>query len=176
MAHFVTGQQWAELFTTYRRSAWRYECQGEYHEPYEAESMRRYLAGQPYDLSYMEPWLQGIRNAVASGRAIGRVRVLTEPLTDYLRFEMSVANHNLDAGEDIRVLDARTATTLGLGEDDFWLFDDEIAALMVFGEEGFSGAYLHAADDTVDRCRRIRDRAWQHSRPFTEHPAFQRSA
>lgn len=175
MVEFVAGEAWAAMFTSYRRSAWRFECQGEYREPYEAEPMRQWLAGETCDLSFMESWLDGIRASVAAGRTIGRVRVLTEPLTDYLRWEMAVAEVNADAGENILVLDANRADELGLGSDDFWIFDDEVVAVMQFSADGFVGATLERDPDVVDRYRRIRDIACEHAVPFREHPALLRS-
>lgn len=175
MPELVTGQAWADLLTRYHRSAWRYECQGEYHEPYEVEPLRRFLAGEPYDLSYMKPWLQGIRDATAAGKTIGRVRVLTNPLTDYLRFEMAVAEINAAAGEDIRVIDADQAAALGLGDRDFWIFDNDTVAIMHFGPAGFEGATVERNLDAVEHYRRIRDRALQYAVPFREHPALLRS-
>lgn len=171
----VTGKAWAELFTRYRRCAWRYECQGEYHEPYETEPLRRFLAGEPYDLEYMRPWLDSIRRAVAQGKSVARVRVLTLPLTDYLRFEMSVAQLNAAAGEDIRVIDAESAERLRLGDRDFWIFDDDTVALMHFGTRGFEGATIESEPEATAPYRLIRDRAWRHARPFYDHPALARS-
>lgn len=175
MSEFVTGQAWADLLTHYRSSAWRYECQGEYHEPDEAEPLRQFLAGESCDLSYMTPWLDGIRSAVAAGKTIGRVRVLTDPLTDYLRFEMAIAEHNEAAGEDIRVLDADQAAALDLGDHDFWLFDDDTVAVMHFDADGFRGATVEQEPGTVARYRHLRDRALRYARPFRDHPALLRS-
>jgi hypothetical protein len=181
MGSFVTGAAWTELLITFEHSAWRYECQGEYHEPYEAEPFRKFLAGEPDDLQWMASWLRGVRDNTASGKSVGRVRVLTEPLTDYLRWEMELAYVNVAAGEDIRVLAPADAARLKLGSDDFWLLDDRRAAVMRFGGSGFEDAMLYDHDSEGDaemirRCREIRDLALRHARPFAEHLDLRRDS
>ena len=46
-----------------------------------------------------------ITDAVAAGKVFQRVHVVTEPLTDYLRYELGWSYPpNVEAGEDIRIL------------------------------------------------------------------------
>jgi hypothetical protein len=180
MSREVSGAQWAELFSTFTHTAWRYECQGTYHEPAEAEPLRKFQAGEHDDLVWMRDWLDNVRAATAHGRHFQRVRVLTSPLTPYLRWEMRLAAANADAGEDVRVLDQLEALLLRLPSVDFWLFDNEAAAVMHFGECGFSSATLYSLKDTNDAavvrtCRAIRDDAWANARPFTAEPRLARS-
>lgn len=181
MAREVAGAQWAELFSTFTRTAWRFECQGIYHEPDEQEPLRKFQAGEHDDRAWMNDWLANVRDATASRRYFQRVRVLTEPLTAYLRWEMDLAVANADAGEDIRVLDQVEALRLRLPCVDFWLFDDERAAIMHFDEGGFVSATLYSSDDPADAevvrtCRAVRADAWEHARPFTTEGQLQRSA
>ena len=75
------------LFETFQTSAWRLECQGVYNEPEEAEPLRRFFAGEPDDLSWYADWTDWVRDVRTSGRTIGRARALTNPLSDYLRFD-----------------------------------------------------------------------------------------
>ncbi|SFP07660.1 hypothetical protein SAMN05421810_101885 [Amycolatopsis arida] len=131
------------LFDTFTESAWRLECQGVYREPEEAEPLRRFLAGEPDDLAWYADWPEWVRGARASGRTIGRVRVLTEPLTDYLRFELGrLTPPAVDAGEDIRLLAPDEFDALGLPREDFWIFDDAQVAVLHFGDHGVSGVEL----------------------------------
>ncbi|MFJ5119242.1 MULTISPECIES: DUF6879 family protein [unclassified Kitasatospora] len=46
-----------------------------------------------------------VKGCRSTGRRVGRVHVLTRPLTDHLRFEFAHYRHNIAAGEDIRILD-----------------------------------------------------------------------
>jgi len=79
----------------------------------------------------------------AAGKRMQRVRVVDEPLGDYLRFEFAFYPDTIEAGEDIRILDRRTAEAAGLPAHDYWLFDSSRLALMRYDAEGrFLGAEL----------------------------------
>ncbi|MGB3439576.1 MAG: DUF6879 family protein [Actinophytocola sp.] len=166
----LSGEAWARALHSFRRTAWRWETQGVYREPYEQPALRQFLAGEEPDLSFMDGWYADIRRGAATGRRYGRVRVLTDPLTDYLRFELSFTAANVAAGEDVRILPAARARELDLPMDDFWLFDaderDAWAALMHFGPDGFTHADVVTDGTTLDRFREIRDRAWEDAIAF----------
>ncbi|MGI8307792.1 DUF6879 family protein [Saccharopolyspora hattusasensis] len=166
MTRLVRGEDFGRLFETFTRSAWRWECQAEYREPHEAEAFRQFLASETPDMSFTTEWLANVRQATAAGRRFERVRVLTEPLTDYLRFEMFAASDNAAAGEDIRVMSTAAAAEYNLPDHDFWLFDDELVAIMHFDTHGMIAAELVDDADTVARHRRWRGIAWSHAAPF----------
>lgn len=165
-SRITEGADWAELFSKFERSAWRWEAQKIYREPVEQEPLSDFLAGKEPDLSYMDQWLAEVRRATAEGRRFARVRMLTDPLTPYLRFELAVSGRNIDAGEEIRVIPEARARALGLPEYDFWLFDDDLAAVMHFDEGGFTHADLVAVPYQVAPFLEIRDLAWQNAVPF----------
>lgn len=166
MPELVRGQDFADLFTSFTRSAWRFETQLTYAEDYEQAELRRFLAGESLDVSYLAEWLDMVRAATDMGKRFGRVRVVTKPLTDYLRFELAVAPHNVAAGEEIRLLAQERARDLGLPGHDFWLFDDERLAVMHFEESSFVGAEIVTDPEAVRRHRAWRDLAWHHGEPF----------
>jgi hypothetical protein len=56
-----------------------------------------------------------------------RVHAVTEPLTDYLRFELElVYPSGASVGEDIRIIETSGVDML---EGDFWLIDDWVATM-----------------------------------------------
>jgi len=171
MPERLTGDAWSRALRDFQRSAWRWETQGVYREPEEQEPFRQFLAGHEPDLSFMHGWWATVEANVQAGKRYGRIRVLTEPLTDYLRFELSFTQQNVDAGEDIRVMTLDRARELGLPDEDFWLLDDELAAVMHFDENGFRYADAVTEPQEVERFREIRDRAWQDAIPFREYLA-----
>lgn len=168
----LSGETWAQALHSFRHTAWRWETQGVYREPYEQPALHQFLAGQQPDLRFMDSWYADIRSGTAAGRRYGRVRVLTDPLTDYLRFELSFTHLNVAAGEDVRVLSAERAHQLDLPRDDFWLFDadadDAWAAAMHFGPGGFTHADIVTDTAALDRFREIRDRACEDAILFEE--------
>lgn len=137
----LSREEFQELFNGDWTFAWRWECQGVYREPQEQEPLRRFLTGVADDLSWYG-WPDRVRAWVAAGRRIGRVRMLTEPLTDYLRFLLRLTPPAVAAGEDIRFIRQARATELAAPRDDYWLFDDTTVVAMSFGERGVAGAEL----------------------------------
>jgi hypothetical protein len=137
----------------------------------EAEAFTRFRETGELDASYLTDWLAGVKAATSAGKKFERVRVLTEPPTDYLRFEMAVAAHNAEAGEDIRTLTARKARTLGLPDlHDFWIFDDERLAILHFSPTGrLLNAEVTADPDTLARHMAWKVLAWHHAETALKH-------
>jgi hypothetical protein len=126
---------------------------------YEGESLRKFLAGEPDDLPWMQDWLAMVRDATAAGRRFARVRVVDRPMSDYNRFSHALAAHNNAAGEDIRYLDRRDAT--GLPDHDYWLFDSRTLLVMRFDDaDHFVGGELIDDPATVVEHNYWRDAAW----------------
>ncbi|GAB3914418.1 DUF6879 family protein [Kibdelosporangium lantanae] len=168
----LTREEFGRLFDVFERSAWRLEIQGVYDEPEEREPFRRFLAGEPDDLEWMQDWYDWIHEVTSAGKQCARVRATTDPLTDYLRWELGVLTPPaVDAGEDIRVLPAQQAIALELPRTDFWLFDDSSVAVLVFGESGVVGAELVDEREAVESYRRVRDRAWDAAVPYQDWAA-----
>jgi hypothetical protein len=122
----------------FRHRVFRLETLDWYDAPNEHEPYRRFLAGEPADLAWREPWKRLVRDVRASGRIMQRVHVVTEPVSDYIRFELlAVYPANVEAGEDVRILgrDAARAASL-LPAPDFWLFDDDLLAVLFYDSTG----------------------------------------
>jgi hypothetical protein len=162
----ATREEVERLFDTFERSAWRLECQGAYDEPEEREPIQRFLAGEPQDLAWFEDWPIWIREQRQAGRAVGRARMLTEPLTDYLRFELSITPPAVAAGEDIRLIDQLVFDELDIPREDFWIFDDLTVALLRFGDNGMAGAEIITDRDRVASFRDRQRRAWDAAVPY----------
>lgn len=144
----LSRDQFQELFNARWSTAWRWECQGTYSEPKEQEPLRRFLAGDR-DLTWFEAWQQRVRDWRAEGRRIGRVRMLTDPLTDYLRYQLFLTVAAVEAGEDILFVDEVRACSLGAPKEDFWIFDDTQVVTMAFDAEGVSSATLVTDPEAV---------------------------
>ncbi|MDX3382957.1 hypothetical protein PV682_15980 [Streptomyces niveiscabiei] len=122
----LDGEEWQSFFDSYERSVWRFEAQPTYTMPNETESFARFLRGEPKPDGHNEKWHERVRGFIDSGRTIGRVRVVRQPLTDYQRYQFSWGiPGNIRAGEDIRVLDVtRNDYGLPLSGTDWWMFDE----------------------------------------------------
>lgn len=159
MTWIKPGPEFADLFRSFERSAWRWECQGTYREPDEQAPLQAWRDGHP-DYAFMQPWLDQIRELRAAGKTFERVRMMTDPPTDYLRWMFQVTPLNIEAGEDIRWIGEGHARKLGAPREDFYLFDDRTVAVLHFDDNGVAGAELSDDPATVAPYRRWRDLVW----------------
>jgi hypothetical protein len=135
-----------------------------YDEPDEAEPLRKYLAGEPDDLAWLQEWFDLVREATAAGRRFVRVRVVTVPLTDYSRFGVQCAKFTNEAGEDIRYLPRDQADAAGLPQHDYWLFDSTTLVRMNFDDSDvFTGSELIGDPSQVVQHNYWRDAALHHA-------------
>jgi hypothetical protein len=170
MAELLTGADFTQLFDGFKRTARRLEVRDRYSSPVDDATVRQFLTGQDLDLGWLEPWFTRVRAATAAGRQFARIRVVTEPLSDYKRYEMAVCSRAVAAGEDIRYLPRARAHELGLPEYDFWVFDSDTLALLYFSDEDvFLGAELVYEPDAVACHDRWLDLAQQHATPYTQY-------
>ncbi|NGO69052.1 DUF6879 family protein [Streptomyces boncukensis] len=132
----LDGDDWRRFFDAYERDAWRLETLPAYGVASESEEFARFLETGRLDIPPHDTWLTRVRAFRDTGRTIGRVHVLTQPLTDYLRYEMAVYAFTSQAGEDIRILDLTHQENPGLPRQDFWLFDDSKVVLMHYDAVG----------------------------------------
>jgi Family of unknown function (DUF6879) len=121
----------------FQHRVFRLETLDWYDAPNEREPYGRFLAGQPVDPAWREPWKRLVRDVRASGRTMSRVHVVSEPVDDYIRFELLHGYPaNVEAGEDVRILGREIAAQLIIPDTDFWLFDDDLAAELDYDGEG----------------------------------------
>jgi hypothetical protein len=130
-----------------------------YDAPYENESVRKFLAGEPDDLEWSNSWLDLVRAGRAEGRTFCRVRVVSIPLTDYSRFGLWASQFTVAAGEDIRYVARDEAA--GLPDHDYWMFDSRTVVRMLFDKQSvFLGGELVEDPGLVVQHNYWRDAAW----------------
>jgi hypothetical protein len=101
----LDGDEWRRTFDAFQRDAWRFEAQPTYTMPKETENVARFLRGEPQPTDHNSRWHERVHDYVASGRSIGRVRIVRRPLTDYQRYQFAWGiPGNIQAGEAIRIL------------------------------------------------------------------------
>lgn len=168
VADRVTGVDLGALLRTVTRGAFRLEPRDRYNVPSEAESLARFLAGDPDDSSVgQSPWYEMTAEAARAGRPFLRVRVVSTPPSDYVRYGLWAAAANLAAGEEIRYLDRDHAATLGLPvtpPHDAWLLDDTKVVVLHFdADDRFIEAELRTDPATIEQHRRWQAIAWNAS-------------
>ncbi|MFJ5234750.1 DUF6879 family protein [Kitasatospora sp. NPDC088391] len=132
----LDGEQWRSHFDSYQRDAFRFEAQPVYTMPREAENLARFLRAEPKPADHNAAWHRRVHGFVSSGRRIGRVRVVRQPLTDYQRYQFAWGiPGNIAAGEEIRILDV-TGEEFEIPQQDWWLFDDSSVVHLNFRPDG----------------------------------------
>jgi hypothetical protein len=128
-----------DLFSQCERSAVHLEARDEYtpDDPVYLD----WKAGSAIDpAEAWRDWHQLMRATITRGVQVRRARVVSEPVTDFIRYEYDLtAGLNIDAGELVRWLPRRRASDLCIPGNDFWVFDNR---LVRFGYFAGNGEYL----------------------------------
>ncbi|HET9253631.1 MAG TPA: hypothetical protein VFO16_00325 [Pseudonocardiaceae bacterium] len=161
----ITSEQRDELITTLvERDAFHLELRDTYAAATGDNPFAKWLRGEPDDFMWFQPWQARIRNATQVGKVVRRVRIISEPITDYIRWEHSNTTRNLEVGEDIRWLPRHLVprdVVFPVGGNDWWLFDGRLVAVGHFNDDGIVRGH-EIIDDraVVAECVRVRDQLW----------------
>ncbi|MGH3615679.1 MAG: DUF6879 family protein [Pseudonocardia sp.] len=167
----LEADAWRSFFDAYKREAFRLESLPSYGVASEDEELQGFLSGGELVIPDDDPWLRRVRHFRATGRWIGRVHVLRQPLSDYLRYEFAVYAHTVRAGEDVRILDLAAHHDLDLPAQDFWLFDDRHVVRMDYDGDGVQmGRELLEQVDPAPYVAR-KQQALELAMPFLEYQA-----
>lgn len=166
---WIDAKHFGELFPTIERSSWRWECQGHYAVDEVALGQWRAgtaTRGDADDLA----WRDYIHRLGRRGIPFERVRMLTDPLTEYLRWMLDTTDWNIESGEDIRWMEQATAAKLGMPSYDFYIFDDNRVAIFRFDEaKVLLGVHVVDDADVVEQHQAWRAAAWARAIPHVEY-------
>jgi hypothetical protein len=164
----VEAPDLAELFDACARSAFHLEMRDGY--ALDDPMLIAWRAGHRDDpanrASWWRPWLDLVQTATHRGVHVGRARIISEPVSEYIRFEYDVTFTNVAAGEEVRWLPRRLATGLALPGNDFWLFDDEVLIVNHFSGDGDKvDAELVTDAPTIKLCATAFQAVWERATP-----------
>jgi hypothetical protein len=115
------------------------------------------------------PWLSLMRETTARGVSVRRARIVSEPVTDYIRFEHAGTYLNIEAGEAVRWLPRRLASGIALPGNDLWLLDGERVLFNLFtGDGDWAGQELVTDPAVVELCRRAFEAVWSAATPHED--------
>ena len=122
-----------------------------------------WLAGEPLDRSDGDAeWHAIVKPMIRRGVDMRRVRIVSEPVSDYIRFEHAMTPaSNLAAGEDVRWVPRRRVSSFALPGNDFWLVDDRVLFLHFSGHGSLTDAELVVDSATVDPCLTAFGAVWK---------------
>jgi hypothetical protein len=108
-------------------------------------------------------WHDLVSTHTARGVTFRRARVVSEPLSDFVRFEHACTSGlNVAAGEQVRWLPRRRASDLCLPGNDFWIFDNRLIRLSHFAGNGdFLDDELSEDSALVKHCSTVFEAIWE---------------
>ncbi|AZK94237.1 MULTISPECIES: DUF6879 family protein [Streptomyces] len=172
----LDGENWSRRFAEIKREAWRLETLPQYLVPQEDKEFSAFREGRPPTPYTDSAYTERVRRQKAEGKRNGRVHIVTQPLSDYLRFEFSryYTAHAL-AGDNIRILDVTSRLNPLEGVQDFWMFDQAEVVLMNYEANG-TQINREVFEGDVSRFIEYQRTAIAESVPFEEyvnggHPA-----
>lgn len=157
------------LFRSAARSAVHLETRDDYGGS--SPAFAAWREQRPYDRSGPDAaWHELVGSIIHRGAAVRRARIISEPASDYIRFEYEVTPAaNLAAGEQVRWLPRRKASDLMLPGNDFWLFDGSTVLFNYFSGNGTAaGTELRDEPDIVKQCASAFEAIWDRAVPHEE--------
>ncbi|MGW2226633.1 DUF6879 family protein [Streptomyces formicae] len=163
-----------ELLDSAEHTAVHLEMRDAYGVSSEADDFAHWQATGQRDTDpaspYWGPWVELIRRTVARGVRVRRARIVSEPVSDYIRFEHAGTEINLGAGEDVRWLPRRRASDIALPGNDFWLIDGKLIHWNHFtGAGGSGGAEISDDEAAAKLCAEAFETVWARAVPHAEY-------
>ncbi|KUM80182.1 hypothetical protein J7F01_33255 [Streptomyces sp. ISL-22] len=165
-----------ELMEAAQHSAVHLEMRDQYAVGDEADDFNAWLRNGQRDADpnseYWAPWVDMISRAVARGVVVRRARIVSEPVTDYIRYEHAGTAVNVQAGEQVRWLPRRRAVDLVLPGADLWIFDGTQVLFNHFTGDGNWGdppMELRAEPGIVKQCADAFEAVWERAVPHDEY-------
>ncbi len=174
MTKLLTREEFRRQFLDFEHTTWKLELRDRYNVANEKEEFEYWLRTEDTSLeekyASTSTWHRNVRQARRAGKLWQRVRVVSEPLSDYIRWEHAATRFNEEAGEDIRWLPRHHPAVERLPRHDFWLFDSRWVCVLHFDEEDVPNQY-EVIDDpaTVLLHCQWRDIAWHYATPHREY-------
>ncbi|MFC6884587.1 MULTISPECIES: DUF6879 family protein [Actinomadura] len=117
-------------------------------------------------------WGERAAARVAAGVVTRRVKIVSEPLSDYHRFILEASKPAIDAGEDMRWLPRRLVSTVPLPGNDFFVLAGKTVIFNVFGgDDRRAEIQLSQDPEVVKLCVSAFDTAWALAIPHGEYRA-----
>jgi hypothetical protein len=137
----------------------------------ELPHIEKWRRGEPDDSDWLDWWLQMLRGHRAAGRTCRRAQVVSEPLSEYQRWSLSIKDRFVEAGEEISyIARPRLATICLPGSGDFYVFDDELVLFLHYAGSGLNVGFEVTEDpETVRSCSGAFETVWGLAVPFRDY-------
>ncbi|WP_042365139.1 DUF6879 family protein [Streptacidiphilus neutrinimicus] len=133
---------WSDLIGSASEYARHLELRDRYLVPDEEAEFQTWRADGTLDVDPdgdgWRGWTGIVRSASSRGCAVQRLRIVSEPVTEYTRWLHAITAANVAAGEQVRWLPRAMARDLLIPAEDFWLLDDRLVAFNELDGDGNS--------------------------------------
>ncbi|MFF2078151.1 DUF6879 family protein [Kitasatospora sp. NPDC058162] len=168
----ISYDEFENMFSTFQHTTFRLETRRKYRSDELSETYRRFVAGLDPEWDLDHPWCLERRKQSSLGKRFERVRIMDNPPTLGQRYLLNNSERNGKVGEDIRYLWRADAERLGLPNEDAWLFDSRVIALLHFdADDDLTQIELITDPVRVARACQERDAAWHYAVPHREFRA-----
>lgn len=138
-----------KLFEIFQEEAFRLETLSVYDVPEEIDAIKEFKETGKVINNIDDEWM----NLLKIGKPVKRLRLLSNPLSNYELFELEIYKSNIKCGEDIRVINRN-----GFKEElqDFWIFDMKWIGIMIYDKNGkFIDMDFHEANqDEINMAKK----------------------
>lgn len=162
-----------DLFQQAQRSAWHLEMRDGYMRS--DPVFQAWQAGEQFTADSLpdayRPWHGIVGEARSRGVEVHRARVVSEPVSEYIRFEHEITDAvNVAAGEQVRWLPRQHASDLLLPGNDLWCFDQETVQFGFFNGDGeVTGHGIVTDPVVVQMCVSAFRAVWERAVPHEEY-------
>ena len=168
----ISLEEFGRLFETFEHSAWHLETRRGYASDREDPSYAVFLETGTAEMDLDSEWCTNITSQTASGKYVGRVRVVDNPPTEGQLYLLDYARCNAATGEDVRNLWREDADRAHLPAEDFWVFDSRLVAVLRFDDaDVFHDVEIITEPAEVLRYCQVRDAAVHYAVPYDQFAA-----
>jgi hypothetical protein len=159
-----------ELFSSVRTSAMHLELRDVY-TPADPDWNEWHSGSRFNPAERWSDWYNLMRETTGRGVEVRRARIVSEPVTDYIRFEYDVTSaHNIAAGELVRWLPRHRTSGLVVPPTDFWVLDGEVVVWNHFAGDGaWVGKEYSEDPDVAKVCSTSFEAVWERAVPHEEY-------
>lgn len=167
------AERLSNLIVVARSFAVHWETRDSYAVDGEDEDFEAWRSGRVSDdeeAAWWAPFLDDVVAATSRGVVIRRLRVVSEPVSAYIRYEHIGTGQNIKAGEQVRWLPRAGAHDLLLPALDGWVIDGEVLLLHHFGGDNRMTGYELVRDAArANAYLDVFERLWGRATPHEEY-------
>ncbi|MEU4294906.1 DUF6879 family protein [Kribbella sp. NPDC026596] len=166
----ITADDLTELTGSFKRSMVHLEARDAYGTDTELPHLAKWLAGEPDDFAWLQDWCEKIAAHVNAGRSARRIKIVSEPLSDYQRWAYGAFTPIAEAGEDIHWVPRPRVSTVGIPGNDYYLFDGKRVVFLHYAGTGLNTSFTTTTDrEVVEMCSSAFEKVWALSIPHSEY-------